>query len=225
MIKYLKLFKKNFIDKGELCKEIKVLNKSFISKKKDKSYFINIKKTILNTIKSSKILLKFCIKKKNILIISDSKFIKKKIEKIIKYKNVKISENIKSGNFTNFSSLLRENKKHKILKKILFKSKKKKINLYNRIRNNIKNKPINIFDSPKLVFDFRIKNKKNIFYKECKKLNIKIISFLCLKDNNKYIDIPIYFNYKIIKNIKFILELIKAVFKKYEKIYKNNKSK
>ncbi|WDI79303.1 30S ribosomal protein S2 [Candidatus Vidania fulgoroideae] len=225
MLRYIKLFKKNFLGKGLSSKDVNFLDRNFISNKKKNKYFLNTNKIIFNIIKSSKILFKYCKRNKNILIILDSKFIKNKIKNIFKFKNIKFSENINCGNFTNFEILIKENKKHKILKKILFNSNKKNFLLYKKVRNNIKNKPIDIFKYPKIILDLRIKNKKNNFYKECKKLNIKIISFLCcLKNDNKYIDIPIYIN-KSFKCVNLILEIIKKSFFKYEKIYKNKKNK
>ncbi|AXN02500.1 30S ribosomal subunit protein S2 [Candidatus Vidania fulgoroideae] len=224
MIRYIKLFKKNLIDTGIKSKNINFINKNLISNKKKNKYFININKIMFNIIKSSKALFKYYKKNKNILIIFDSKFVKKKIKNIFNFKNVKFSENINCGNFTNFEILIKENKKHKILKKILFNSNKKNLSIYKKVRNNIKNKPIDIFEYPKIILDLRIKNKKHSFYKECKKLNIKIISFLCLKNNNKYINIPIYID-KSFKCINLILEIIKKNFLNYEKIYQNKKNK
>ncbi|MGX7589038.1 30S ribosomal protein S2 [Candidatus Vidania fulgoroideorum] len=202
MIRYIKILKKIKANLSN-CKRTHNLNSKVISYKNN-FYFIDLKHTLKNLINSSIIMRKYIKRKKDILVITDNKLIHKEIKNI--NKNLKISNNISFGNFTNFNTLAKENRKHRVLLKILDKSKKKNKNIYRKVKNNIKNKPVEIYKIPSLILDLRIKKKK--FFKECNKINIKVISFLNLEDNNKYSDIPIYFNLKSILCIRVMLKIM-----------------
>jgi len=206
---------------GSLTKKLNSTMISYIHKKNEKIYLLNIKKIISSCLGLNNYIKKIIEEKKNILFLCTDKKSKKKVKlNAIKCGMPYIVNKWQAGFLTNFEIIKfklrelnklinvfqKEDRNHLLFTKkqkmILEKRKKKLLDIYEGV--------IDLKKIPDILFIIGLNDQKNAL-QEAKKMNIPIIAVCNTNCNSKMIDYIIPGNDNKKKSIDFFSNLISEI--------------